>query len=354
MSWPKLSCDLTILRENVNALAAVMHAQGRHFAAVTKCVCAAAPIVQMLEESDCDSLADARLANLASMKTTKPRLLIRPAQHWEIADAVEYADMSLESEISTIDLLADEAARRGKTHGVILAIDMGDLREGCYFKDEADILKTAQAVLMRPSLTLCGISTNLGCFGGVRTTVENMTALCAVAELIRERFGVAAPFVSGMSSAAQTMLFNGTMPAGVNHGRFGEAWLVGWDSVEGRAVPGMRRDGFTFSAQLIEIKTKDSKPVGLIGGDAFGRVTVRPDLGPMRRGLLACGAQDVDRECLYPVDERLCILGGSSDHIVVSLQDAPELRVGDEVHFHPGYSALLRASTSPYVQKEYR
>lgn len=353
MAWPKLSCDIGILRENVNTLAALLHSQGRHFAAVTKGFCAAQPIVDMLNRSDCDSLADSRLKNLAAMKTTKPRLLIRPAQHWEIADAVEYAEMSVESEKTTIDLLADEAARRGKNHGVILALDMGDLREGCYFKNEADIFQTAEAVLTRPSLTLCGVGTNLGCFGGVRTTVENMTALAELAGRIEERFGVALDYVSGMTTAAQTLVRSGNMPARVNHGRFGEAWLLGYDSVEGCAVPGMRRDAFTFSAQLIEIKTKDSKPVGDIGGDAFGHVVIRPDLGPMRRGLLACGAQDVDRECLTPVDERIEIIGGSSDHTILRLDDAPELRVGDVVHFRIGYGAMLRASTSAYVEKEY-
>ena len=353
MSFPCLQCDLSILLENVNRLAALLHGQGRHFAAVTKAVCAAAPIVDMLNRSDCDSLADARLMNLASMRTTKPRMLIRPAQHWEIADAVEYSDMSFESEISTIELLAEEAARRGRRHGVILALDMGDLREGCYFRDEADILKTAEAVLRRPSLELLGVGTNLGCFGGVRTTEKNMTALCHIAERLRSRFGVPLPFVSGMTTAAQRLLHSGTMPAGVNHGRFGEAWLLGWDSVEGCAVPELRPDAFTFSAQLIEVKTKDSKPVGEIGGDAFGHVTLRPDLGLMRRGLLACGAQDVERECLLPTDGRISIIGGSSDHTIVRLDDAPELGVGDVLHFHLRYGALLRASTSPYVKKEY-
>lgn len=353
MSGPTLRCDLGALRQNVDTLAALLHGQGRRFAAVTKGCCAAAPIVEMLNGSACDMLADARLQNLASMKTEKPRLLIRAPQRGEIGAVVEYADMSIQSEISTIDLLAAESARRGKTHGVLLALDMGDLREGCYFKNEADILQTARAVLAHPSLRLAGVATNLGCFGGVRTTRENMTALCRLADWLRDTLSVELPLVSGMSTAAQTLLHNGQMPAGVNHGRFGEAWLVGWDSVEGCAVSGMRRDAFEFCAELIEIKTKDSKPVGEIGGDAFGHVTVRPDLGPMRRGILACGAQDVDRDCLEPLDGRISILGGSSDHTIVRLDDAPELRVGDKVRFRVGYGALLRAFTSAYVEKEY-
>ena len=79
----------------------------------------------------------------------------------------------------------------------------------------------------------------------------------------------------------------------------------------------------------------------------------RPDRGPMRRGLLACGVQDMDRDCLFPVDERVEILGGSCDHTIVDLSRAPEYKVGDVLEFRLRYSAMMRAYTSAYVEKEY-
>ena len=46
------------------------------------------------------------------------------------------------------------------------------------------------------------------------------------------------------------------------------------------------------------------------------------------------------------------VLGGSSDHLILDVEDAEEnVKVGDELAFWPGYGALLAASTSPYVQK---
>jgi len=48
----------------------------------------------------------------------------------------------------------------------------------------------------------------------------------------------------------------------------------------------------------------------------------------------------------------ISVLGGSSDHLILDVEDAAEnVKVGDELEFWPGYGALLALSTSPYVQK---
>ena len=51
MGYPKVTCDLNKLLENVNAAADLMHEGGRTLAAVTKSFCADAPIVDMLNRS---------------------------------------------------------------------------------------------------------------------------------------------------------------------------------------------------------------------------------------------------------------------------------------------------------------
>lgn len=353
MAYPRVICDRQKLRDNIQRWAQLLHRQGRQFFAVTKGVCAHGPIVELLQSCDCDGFADARLENLAAIESQKPRLLLRIAQKWELPEVIRHAEISFQSEACTIRLLGQEAARQGKKHRVLLALDMGDLREGCFFRSREDILETARAVLEEPMLELWGTATNLGCFGGVLTTPENMAELLSVTRMLRQELKAELPVVSGMSTAAQTMLLEGSMPAGVNHGRFGEVWLVGFDSVGQTPVPGMHRDAFVFEAQLVEVKQKPSKPVGRIGGDAFGHVIERPDLGPMRRGIVACGVQDIDRDCLFPEDGRIRIIGGSSDHTLLDLSAAPEYAVGDVLRFGMSYGALLRSYTSPYVKKDY-
>ena len=59
----------------------------------------------------------------------------------------------------------------------------------------------------------------------------------------------------------------------------------------------------------------------------------------------------MDPESLEP-PPGVAIVGASSDHLVVEAEWP--LLVGEELRFQPGYSALLRAMTSPFVQKRCR
>jgi len=57
---------------------------------------------------------------------------------------------------------------------------------------------------------------------------------------------------------------------------------------------------------------------------------------------------------LTPLDPRVTVLGASSDHLVVDVDDLPEPpRLGDEIAFVPNYAATLAAFTSPYVGKRF-
>ena len=72
----------------------------------------------------------------------------------------------------------------------------------------------------------------------------------------------------------------------------------------------------------------------------------------MRRVIVAVGRQDMD-----PADMTappgFAILGASSDHLVLDAGDR-SAAVGSELRFGVGYSALLRAMTSPFVTRDFR
>ena len=142
-----------------------------------------------------------------------------------------------------------------------------------------------------------------------------------------------------------------TMPLRVNHGRFGEAWLLGLDAVDNRRLPYLHDDVFLFKAQIIEIKDKPSQPVGTIGGNAFGQHVEFKNQGIMKRALLAFGTQDVAYEYLIPLDENIEIIGASSDHTIINLHGADNYEVGDVLTFKLKYPALSHLYTSKYVKK---
>jgi predicted amino acid racemase len=108
------------------------------------------------------------------------------------------------------------------------------------------------------------------------------------------------------------------------------------------------------SAPVIECLVKPSMPRGTSAQDAFGGRPVFLDRGDRRRAILAMGRQDTVPEGLTPIDERVVVLGASSDHLVVDVHDLPEPpRLGDEIAFVPNYAATLAAFTSPYVEKRF-
>ena len=349
--YPCVECYRKKLLENIATVARMLHRDQKTMCAVVKGFCADDAVMQILEESECDWLASSRIEDLAKLHTKKTRLLIRLSQPCETEEVVSSAEVSFESECKTIRLLQTEAKKQNKTHGILLAIDMGDLREGIFFKNLKEIDEAAALILQSPNLKLLGVGTNLGCFGGVITDKENMQGLIDVASHIEQSFSVKLPFISGMSTAAMEMIENQTMPPEVNHGRFGEAWLLGFDSVDNRRLHYLHDDAFLFKAQIIEIKDKPSQPVGTIGGNAFGRHVEFKNKGTMKRALLAFGTQDVAYEYLVSLDKNIKFIGASSDHTIINLYGSDNYEVGDVLTFKLKYHALLHLYTSKYVKK---
>jgi predicted amino acid racemase len=205
---------------------------------------------------------------------------------------------------------------------------------------------------------LIGLGTNLACFGGVRPTEAKMRELSVIAGNLQQQYGITFEIVSGGNSA-NYQWFVSTPDVGlVNHLRIGEAILLGCDTLTRERIPGLYTDAFTLVAEVVELKTKPSRPYGEIAQDAFGRVPVFADgyireegKGNMERAILALGRQDVDDSAIKP-RIKADVLGASSDHLILDVSGLG-LEVGARVQFDVGYSALLRAMTSPYVEKVY-
>lgn len=131
----------------------------------------------------------------------------------------------------------------------------------------------------------------------------------------------------------------------------GESILLGREALNRRAIGGLHTDAIKLVAEVIEAKSKRTQPVGELAQNAFGVRRSVQDQGVVPQAILAIGVQDVDVCGLQP-PVGTEILGGSSDHLVVtSLID--KLAVGVEIDFEVNYSALLRAMTSPFVSKSY-
>ncbi len=351
MKYPALVTDKEKLETNARCLKDLCDASGVEICAVTKCVCANPEIVDILYSAGIRKFADARVQNLKKMAyVDAEKWLLRISMPSEVEEIVRYADISLNSELSTISLLSDAALRLGKKHGVLLMIDLGDLREGVLCENAVN---TAEEIIKLKGVELAGIGTNLNCFGGIIPTVENLTRLSNIAAEIEKKCGITLRIVSGGNSGSIHMITGKIMPEKINNLRLGEAILFGWETSYQQNIEGAKRDVFTLEAQIIELKEKPSVPIGEFGLNAFGEKPIFVERGQMLRAIVACGRQDVSYEQLKPFDEKIEILGSSSDHMILDVtHSATKYRVGDIVKFRPSYGALLSLSTSEYVYKE--
>jgi predicted amino acid racemase len=349
---PRLEIVLSKIAHNARELTALYRSRGIAVTAVTKGVCGSPEIASVLLRNGVSSLGDSRIANIRRMREAGLDalfVLIRSPMPSETEQVVELADMSLNTEISVIRLLAEHAARRGRTHQVILMIELGDLREGIL---PSNVESAVEETMGLEGVELMGIGTNLACFGGVRPTGANMWELSSIADNIQRRYGINFAIVSGGNSANHQWLVSTPDVGLINHLRIGEAILLGCDTLSRKKIPGLYADAFTLVAEVIELKTKSSQPYGEVAQDAFGRVPVFEDKGCIRRAILALGEQDVDVSAIEP-RIKADILGASSDHLILDATGDSGLEVGAEVRFDVNYGALLRAMSSPYVEKVY-
>ncbi len=350
MAYPRLEIHLGIIRENAEKLYRTCRMHGIDPVGITKICCGEEAVARTLIEAGYHTLGDSRLENIARYRHLNcETMLIRLPMISEAEKVVELADSSLNSEMATVEALSRAAVQQGRTHGVIAMLEVGDLREGC--ADEEALLALCRRVHELPGVELKGVGTNFICYGGAKPSTEALNRLLRAKGRIERELGVVIPVVSGGSSANERLMMAGGLPDGVNQLRTGALIHVGIGLMDER-IPGYRDDAYRLKAEIIECNVKPTMPWGELGTDAFGHINQWVDRGDIRRAILAVGRADVELECLTPMEEGVSLLGGSSDHLLVDLSGAKrQYRVGDVIEFKVGYVGVLRACTSPYVEK---
>lgn len=349
--YPQLEFDLALLRSNADAVISRCRGMGIRVCGVVKGVDGLPEAARVLRAAGAEELGTSRLEQVARCRAAGvpgPWLLIRIPGLTELPDVVALCETSLQSEWPTLLALEEECLRQNKTHRVIVMTDLGDLREGFWDKKElVDVCERVERDL--PHVHLAGIGVNLTCYGSTKPTPEKMNELVGLARQVEQRIGRKLEIVSGGATSSFTLVHWGTMPAGVNHLRIGEAILLGKDLQVDWGIRDMdylRMDALTLRAEVVEVKDKPTYPIGEFAIDAFGRKPVYEDRGIRRRAILALGRADVgELESLIPREPGLTVIGGSSDHCIVDVEDCPRrLQVGDIVEFSLCYSHMLYAT----------
>ncbi len=349
MTAPRVVIDLTKLADNARALVRRLAERGISVVGVTKAVLGLAEVADVLVEAGVTAVGDSRLENLERMRRAAvdlPTMLIRSPMLSQVDAVVANASVSANTESEVLVALSGAAVAAARAHGVVLMVELGDLREGIL---PEDLEAVAGQVLDLPGLELRGIGANLACQNGVVPDQDNMAELSDLADAIETRFGIHLDVISGGNSANLGWAL-GHGPVGrVNQLRLGESILLGRDPLDRRPIEGLHLDVFTLVAEVIESKVKPSVPRGTLAQAAFGTPARRADRGTIRQIIVALGQQDTDPAGLVPPDGTV-VLGASSDHLVLDGGDH-DLGPGDEISFGPDYAALVRAMTSPFVAR---
>lgn len=322
----------------------------------TKLLCGSKNYLKEVINLGIKEVHDSRISNLRRIKEIDPDTMtvyIKPPPKDTIPDMVKYADASLNTELSTLHALSEEAVRQDKVHKVIIMIEMGDLREGVMREELIDFYSK---IFELPAIEVIGLGTNLNCLHGVMPDGDKLIQLVLYKQIIDLQFNKSIPLVSAGTTVTIPLLLSNQLPAGVNHFRVGEALFFGKNLFTGGTIEGMSDSVLELNAHIIEISEKPLVPSGELGVNPQGQVA-HVDAGDYGktayRAILDIGYLDVQPDYLIPADPTIEISDASSDMMILNVGDNPNnYQVGDLVRFKLKYMGALSLMSSDYIEKK--
>ncbi len=306
------------------------------------------------------SVGDSRLTSLKNLKEVNPEMktiYIKPPSKIYADEVVKYADISLNSSLSTIKALNEAAKKANKIHQIIIMIELGELREGV---NRESLMNFYEKVFQLSNIEVIGIGSNLGCMYGVEPTYDKLLQLSLYKELISTKFNKNLELISGGSSITLPLVENGVVPKDINHFRIGEAAFFGISPLDNQPFKELKTDIFEFNANIIELEYKKIVPDGIIGDANIGH-TVDFDEKKQEvksyKAIVDFGLLDVDHHDIEFIDDNLNFVGITSDMLVIDIgnnKDENKYRVGNTIGFIPNYMAVARLLNSKFIDKKYQ
>lgn len=349
---PRLTLSREKLRANFENLEDMFSGEDVSWGIVSKLFCGDMGFISEVLDLGIDEVHDARILNLRSIKQERPQIrtvYIKPPAHSAIPDVVAWADVSFNTELSTLAELNTEALKQDKIHGVVIMVEMGDLREGVLPESLLDFYRIA---LTFDRLEVRGIGTNLNCLSGVMPSQEVLTELVGLKDMLEERTGTEIQLVTAGTTVTLPMMLDGDLPYGINHFRVGEVLYFGKNLVEDETFEGWHDDVLELHADVIEVREKTMNPTGPLGTNPFGKTLEIEDSDRVaHRAIVDIGYLDVNPDFLIP-DADVDIIDASSDMLVLDIgANRNDIAVGDTLTFRLKYMGALHLMSSDYIEK---
>ncbi len=365
MSYPRLEINLTRLTQNSRKLVDELHGMGIVVMGVNKVFNGCPQTAEAMVDGHMEVIAESMAINLKKLEGLPcQKAMLRSPGLSEVADVVKYADISLVSSIEVLEALSVEAGNQGRSLQVMLMVDMGDLREGIWFENLGEIEEALRQIISLPNLSLYGIGTNFGCYGTILATPKNTKQFVEIAQCMEAKLGVKIPYISGGNGSTYYLAVQGLLPKEINHLRIGGQHIFGIEYVEGRYLDGyfhshkdidfLATDSYLLQTEVIEVRSKPTVPRGTLSVDAFMKQKSFEDRGVRRTAVLGFGLQEVPFENIHPADSGVHLMGQTSNHTILDVEDAPkQINVGDVITFEVDYTALMHLCNAPSVEKAF-
>ncbi|MHB1277608.1 MAG: alanine racemase [Bacteroidia bacterium] len=343
------------LHHNYRFLSRLFGENNIQWGVVSKILCGNRIFLKELLDLGITEVHDSRVSNLKTIRRMNPKVrttYIKPPAKRSISGIIRYADVSMNTELSTLKLLSEEAIRQEKKHKVIIMVEMGDLREGVMGDELVHFYEEAFEL---PGIEIIGLGTNLNCLHGVMPSADKLIQLSLYKQIIELKFKRSIPWISGGTSVTIPLLVNKQLPKEVNHFRVGETLYFGLDLVSGETIPGMRSEVFELFTEIIEITEKPMLPSGELAANPQG-ITMAIDTGlygkTAIRAIVDIGLLDIDPKYLIYDEEDFQIVGSSSDMLILNLgENKRNKKVGDLIRFRLKYMGALAVLNSFYIEK---
>ncbi|MCI5082573.1 MAG: alanine/ornithine racemase family PLP-dependent enzyme [Saprospiraceae bacterium] len=343
------------LKHNYNYLENTFKKFDKDWAVVSKLLCGNEDYLRELIDLGVKEVCDSRLSNLKKIKKLNPKVqtvYIKPPPKRSIKTVVKYADVSFNSESSTIQLLSDEAVRQGKTHKITIMIELGDLREGIMGEN---LISFYEKILELPNIEIVAIGSNLNCLHGVMPSPDKLIQLSLYKQLVEATFNKNIPFITAGTSVTLPLMLKKQVPKPINHFRIGETLYFGNNLVTGKQIKGMKKDVFRLYTEILEITKKPIVPIGELAANPSGEVFEidEADYGKNHfRAIIDVGLLDIAPDYLIPDDPAIEVVNASSDMLIVDLGDTRRnYKVGDMLSFKLKYMGALSLLNSDYIDK---
>ncbi|MGV3631814.1 MAG: alanine racemase [Bacteroidota bacterium] len=352
-----ITLNTSKLRDNFETLNELFEKNRIEWAIVAKMLCGNRKYLETLIGLGINQICDSRIDNLEIIKSISPEIetvFIKPPAKRNAARIVRFADVSFNTEYETIQLLSKAAVRQGKTHRIVIMIELGELREGVM---RENFIAFYSKVFRLPNIEVIGIGTNLTCMYGVLPNHDKLIQLCLYKQLVEARFNKQIPYISGGASVTIPLIGKGLLPAGINHFRVGETLFLGTDVYNCTYYKHMHNDVFKLYAEIIELNEKPLVPNGELGHNLSGNTLEFDESlagSSSYRAIVDVGLLDVEEGSIVPTDASIQIAGASSDMIVLDLgENTRNLKVGDTIEFSLDYMGILRLMNSDYIDKRF-